>query len=215
MRHCANLRVLHLGCIGLTDAGRDEKIRFSKDSLHARLTSVAKECVGVDLDADTVRALSEEGLFRNIVPGNAESLEACALTGKFDVVVVGDLIEHLSNPGLILDGIRRWIKPGGLLVLSTPNAFGLLSQLRYWLGSFREGAQHVLAFNVQGLAQLLERHGWELVSSGSCSQTHAYKKRWLFELGARFFALAPSLAGTMLFISKPQGGEGWQSSHFA
>ena len=42
---------------------------------------------------------------------------------QHDVVFMGEILEHLhAAPRMVLGCIRRWIKPGGLLVLQTPNA---------------------------------------------------------------------------------------------
>jgi 2-polyprenyl-3-methyl-5-hydroxy-6-metoxy-1,4-benzoquinol methylase len=79
-----------------------------------------------------------------VLEGNVEHLEDMVpeLRG-FDVVVAGDIIEHLSNPGLMLDGIRSRLATNGRVIISTPNAFGVASWLRVLTGRFKEGAQHV------------------------------------------------------------------------
>jgi SAM-dependent methyltransferase len=41
--------------------------------------------------------------------------------GSFDVVVFGEVIEHLFDPDSALDEIHRVLKPGGRLIVTTPN----------------------------------------------------------------------------------------------
>ena len=48
---------------------------------------------------------------------------------NFDVVVAIEIIEHLENPRRVLRELSRIVKPGGLLVISTPNSESLRSLL--------------------------------------------------------------------------------------
>lgn len=49
--------------------------------------------------------------------------------GAADVVVSVETIEHLENPRAFLRELHRLLKPGGVLVLTTPNQLSLLSKL--------------------------------------------------------------------------------------
>ena len=40
----------------------------------------------------------------------------------FDIVILASVIEHLYNPHRVLDEIARTLKPGGILLVETPNA---------------------------------------------------------------------------------------------
>jgi 2-polyprenyl-3-methyl-5-hydroxy-6-metoxy-1,4-benzoquinol methylase len=202
---CRGKRVLHLGCVGFTDCPMADKIRLARQSLHQRLTE-SSECTGVDLDAETLAQLQVQQVFNNVVVGNVEQLELLpANLPKFDVVVAGDIIEHLSNPGKMLDGVAKHLKPAGVLVVSTPNSMGLPAFVRYLFGRFREGLQHVLCFNPITLAQLLERHDYEVVQSLTCHQNAAaHQHGWRFAMGRTLFRLIPKLGGTLLFVAQPK-----------
>lgn len=204
---CRGKDVLHLGCVGWTDLPANQKIALAKTSFHAALSRVCN-CTGLDNDEECIRELRDAGVFENIRFGDAEQLDG---PPSFDVVLAGDIIEHLSNPGRMLDGISRILRPGGLLVVSTPNAFGLPAYLRYLCGLFREGAQHVLNFNAQTLQQLLRRHGWKVSSLLGCYQRSASDRR-----GFAFFSLLmrlfPHLSGTLLAVAKLDGSAG---SHYS
>ena len=200
---CEGRRVLHLGCVGFTDSPVEEKVRLAKKSLHQRLTDCC-DCTGVDLDRDSVMQLQERGIFKNVLVGDAEALEQLDATiPKFDLAVAGDIIEHLSNPGRMLDGVKRWLKPDGLLLVSTPNAFGLPGYVRFVMGRYREGLQHVLAFNSIVLEQLLKRHGYEITNIWTCHQPAAAGGNGLlFKLGRIFFSCFPKFGGTLLVVAK-------------
>jgi 2-polyprenyl-3-methyl-5-hydroxy-6-metoxy-1,4-benzoquinol methylase len=195
-------KVLHLGCVGFTDGTHAEKIALAKSSLHARLSEVALECTGVDLDGDAIRELRDLKVFTNVIEGDVQKLsELPDSLGDYDLVIAGDIIEHISNPGLMLKGIHSFMKPGGRLIVSTPNAFGIASYIKYLRGSFREGAQHVLCFNPITLRQLLERNGFEIENAYSCYQSRAaslYGRTFrIFRTLLEYF---PHLGGTLLVI---------------
>ncbi len=201
---CRGKRILHLGCVGFTDCELADKIRLAGQSLHQRLSDVGT-CVGVDLDAASIGQLQERGVFSNVLVGDVEKLEQLpAELEHFNVVVAGDIIEHVSNPGKMLDGIRRWLDPNGYLVLSTPNSMGLPGFLRYAGGGFHEGLQHVLSFNAITLAQLLERHGYRLTNTLTCHQGTAKRRHgWKFVVGRAMFRRWPKFGGTLLFVAQP------------
>lgn len=200
---CAGKRVLHLGCVGFTDSPVGEKVRLAKESLHQRLTDCC-DCTGIDLDRESVVQLQERGIFKNVLVANAEALdELDADLPQFDVAVAGDIIEHLSNPGNMLDGVKRRLKPDGLLLISTPNAFGLPGYLRFIAGRYREGLQHVLAFNPIVLRQLIDRHGYEITQMWTCHQPAAIGRHgWLFKPGQIFFSCFSKFGGTLLVVAK-------------
>lgn len=64
--------------------------------------------------------------------GNA--LELPYSSGFFDIVVVNNLWEHVPNPVAMLNGIRRVMKPGGHVIISTPNRYRLGNILRLLRG---------------------------------------------------------------------------------
>jgi len=80
---------------------------------------------GVDLNEDTLRygqafALSVPG-YANCNYQPADIMQGLPFDdGYFDAVNMGDVIEHLSDPCAALEEIHRVLKPGGLLVLTTP-----------------------------------------------------------------------------------------------
>ncbi len=55
----------------------------------------------------------------------------------FDAVLLGEVIEHvLNHPAGLLGEVRRVLKPGGLLILTTPNPATLLNVIRILRGTY-------------------------------------------------------------------------------
>lgn len=198
---CKGKTVLHIGCVGFADLQTSERVSRAKQSLHYALTACANT-VGVDYSREAIEYYRKHHVFDNVLPGNAEQLEALKLDAQFDVVVAGDIIEHLTNPGRMLDGIRSVCRPDTLVVITTPHAFGLLTYLRFLTNHFTEGQEHVFTMNSQNIEHMAQRHGFEIVEIATCFQDHATNSS-MFKLGRAFFKQFPRLGGTLFVVLRP------------
>ena len=108
---------------------------------------------------------------------------------SFDAVLSVEGIEHLESPFAYLREIHRVLKPGGTLVLTTPNIVSLRSRVRF-LGSgffhhdprpLREAARHLLHhISTMTLAELryaLRTSGFELREA---AHTHIKPASYLY-----------------------------------
>src|SRR5271170_1831060 len=86
--------VLHLGCVGFTDVAPSERATFARQSLHWKLTELA-DTVGIDRSAAVIDEYRKCGIFTNVVAGDVERLDDVPLRRRFDVIIAGDIIEHL------------------------------------------------------------------------------------------------------------------------
>ena len=55
---------------------------------------------------------------------------------SFDLVTCSEVLEHVENYRAVLREIRRVLKPGGLMVITTPNVLNMKSRLRYLVCGF-------------------------------------------------------------------------------
>ena len=202
LSRCKDKRVLHLGCVGNNDYSTEHKVAASPSTLHTKLSSIAN-VTGVDISGDAVEEYRRMGICNNILVGDVEKLGDLQLKQEFDLVVVGDLIEHLSNPGHMLDGVRALCRPDTRVILTTPHAFGLAPFLRHVRGSFVEGLQHVMTFNEHNLTHLVQRHGFEVEDCGTCYQSESVSSSLSFKLGKKLFEAFPKFGGTLIFILAP------------
>ncbi len=172
--------------------------------LHPHLAAVCRELVGIDNDAASVELLRSRLGERSILMGDAEDLKSVSLDGIFDIILCGNVLEHLSCPGRALEGVRRFMEPTSELIVSVPNPFALLVNLRFTMGRFQDGAQHVASFSKFNLQTLLERHGFELKELYAAYDRPPTSRtsRIKFALGIRLFKLLPERGGTLLCTAK-------------
>lgn len=113
-RAVAGRRVLDVGVVSHSADYFDRP-----DWRHGLIRKTASYCLGIDILADLVEQLRERGF--NVRVADATSDED--LGERFDVVFVGDVIEHVDNPAALLRYCGRHLAPGGRLLVSTPNPF--------------------------------------------------------------------------------------------
>lgn len=114
--------VVHLGCadhVPLIEAKRSRG-----QWLHERLCNVSRRCLGIDIDPDGIRFLRERLGFKDVVCANLLEDEVPEVSlEKWDVVVAGELIEHMDEPVRFLSGVRRvCLDRVQTLVATVPNA---------------------------------------------------------------------------------------------
>jgi SAM-dependent methyltransferase len=109
--------------------------------------------VGLDVDAGALEKAAALG----IEPVQANVEEPLPFEdASFDVVVAGELFEHLQFPDALVGEIRRVLRPGGVLAGSVPNAFRVQSRLRFLRGRPPEDdPTHLRMFSPTALRELL------------------------------------------------------------
>lgn len=188
-------RVLDLGA---ADGSHLAVHRAEGAWLHARLAAVASACVGVDLDGAAVARLRAEGW--DVRPGDVTALD---LGETFDIVVAGELIEHVTDAGGLLDSCARHLAPSGLLVVTTPNAFALHARpglLAPFMRTAGIHPDHVAWYCATTLRQLLERRGWVVSAIGYGASPSASRAKRRFRRMA--FRMRPSWSETLIAIAR-------------
>ena len=89
------------------------------------------DVVGVDVDRAALAKAEQLG----ITPVVADVDEPLPLDSEtFDVVVAGELLEHVRFPRALVAEVRRVLRPSGVFVGSVPNAFRVQNRLRFVRG---------------------------------------------------------------------------------
>jgi 2-polyprenyl-3-methyl-5-hydroxy-6-metoxy-1,4-benzoquinol methylase len=133
----------------------------------AALARAGREAVGVDVAEEPLRRARarEPGLDLRLVPAAGPWPLPDA---SFDAVWAGEVIEHVADTAGWLSEVRRVLRSGGALVLSTP-AHGPLTRLRLglsgraWARHFDPRSEHLRFYTRRSLAALLEDFRFEAV----------------------------------------------------
>ncbi len=161
LESCRGKRVLHLGA---TDAPETRAAIRDGRFLHGQLKGVAAELVGIDNNRAMIEVLSEQYGVNDILLGDIEVAEDYP-DDSFDVVIAGEILEHLNNPGRALNAVRQRMTDGAVLIVTVPNAYSFKGFMRAVVGHELIHPDHVLHHSLHTLSELLRRHGFTVHQS--------------------------------------------------
>jgi SAM-dependent methyltransferase len=123
---------------------------------------------GVELDPEA----AQEGapFFDQPLVGDLLEGISAPFREPFDVVVAGDVLEHLPRPEDLLSALRPLLKPDGVLLVSLPNIANVTVRIGLLLGRFAYTPRgildrtHVRFFTRATGRALLEENGYRVVS---------------------------------------------------
>lgn len=136
LEHCRGKYVLEFGASG---------------PMHDAIVKVARSVCGVD---------REDGA--SVIGFDLDDVSVPTLPGEnhlVDVIVCGEVIEHLSNPGWFLTRLRRQYA-GVPTIITVPNAFSAAAASHLARAVENVNRDHVAWYSYRTLLTLLERHGY-------------------------------------------------------
>lgn len=136
---CNGKTVLDIGCVALDGTG----------TLHRAICAVAKECVGID-------TIAAEG----VIVADCQKFD---LGRKFDVVVAGEVIEHLTSVQGFLESVKKHMRKDSLLVITTPNPYALFLIAKSFFRPLKNEPTHTAMYDSTVLRNLLARSGFDVV----------------------------------------------------
>lgn len=181
--------VLDIGCADMPEVSIAKPTLLHKVIVGAAAPGV--KVVGFDKNKQRVNQLIETGY---------ECLSGDILTPEidelFDLIVAGEIIEHISDQAGFFESLSKLLKPGGCALISTPNPSGVMSVVGYWLiGEERGGDGHVLWQSPKTVRTLAITKGLVLEEIIHCNWD--YPELWMY--AAYPFELFPRLRPTLLF----------------
>jgi len=167
--------VLDIGCV---DARPGGVRKYESTGLHKFVGLHARSLLGVDIDADGVEEMRAKG--HNIVCANAENMR---LEQQFDCIVAGELLEHLNNAGNFLATMAEHLKDDGVLVLTTPNAFGISNIFRIFRSNrIKVHPDHTCWYDPQTLIQLVNRYPLKVENIYFANKDKWYRPRYFYKI---------------------------------
>jgi 2-polyprenyl-3-methyl-5-hydroxy-6-metoxy-1,4-benzoquinol methylase len=113
--------------------------------LFAELGYTATACDGVDIEdrSELMSGLGDRFIQYNLNDSNP----LIELDSEhYDIVFMGEVFEHILNtPARLLRNVARSLKPGGLLILTTPNPATIVNAIRLLLGHSHFRGSHRFA----------------------------------------------------------------------
>lgn len=141
-----------------------------------RLAKALKKrgCVvtGVDVSKNLLNLAKKH--CHKTVCADAENLAALnkGLGGQhFDVIILGDVVEHLRSPKIFLINIKRFLKPTGKIIASIPNSAFIWIRFKFLVGNFHYSPagglmdeDHLRFFSFGSVKDLFREAGYQISS---------------------------------------------------
>lgn len=131
------------------------------------------DVTGIDFDPKVAERIFKKYQI-SVYTGDVTNL---AIEKRFDVITLNQTIEHLTDPLAVLRKCSELLKPGGRIVITTPNAesFGARTFKEYWRGW--EPPRHLYLYTTKTLEKIMKQADFEVnkVETYTCeSQTNFY-----------------------------------------
>ena len=166
LRHLADRRTIDLLDVGCGDGWQLDLYRLAgKNRIRTS---------GVEIKADVCEVARRKG--HRVYCGRFEDVH---LTERYDLVNLSQVIEHVADPRAFVERIHGVLRPGGILVLETPNTDTWDWK---WFQSSAWGAYHIprhwTFFNPGALGQIVEPVGFRLLGTSF----HPAPVHWVWTL---------------------------------
>lgn len=204
-------RIHHQGAKSILDVGCTDGF------LSRKFKDMGLYTIGIDASAsavETARAHTDEAY---VIDTGGEPLPLP--NDKVELIWAGEIIEHIFDTEFFLEELLRVAKPGGRLVLSTPNLAAWINRIALLLGTqpfFTETgvrpsnqgsflrqvsapAGHIRNFTQSSLKHLLERCGWTVESMQGAALLSGKSVLWMDKLISHTL---PSLATDLVFVCR-------------
>lgn len=153
---CEGKRVLNVGATGNVE----NYVNLGKldNWLQYRLLQIAASVTGIDIDRESLQFAQAHGY--QVQYGDCTDIKFAHF---FDLIVLGDVIEHVEAPGLVVKNMLNHLAPGGRLIITTPNPtyfpYFIKAMCGWQLGIYYD---HVCAFFPENLVVLCQRSGGQV-----------------------------------------------------
>lgn len=149
-----NLKILDMGC--------------AQGYLAKELKLKGHEIIGIEIDP---RAASEAKKFcKKIFIGDLDIIKP-KLEHDFDLIIFGDVLEHLKNPNEILKYYLQFLNQDGFVIASTSNIANIYIRLNLLLGKFNYENRgildktHLHLYTLKTFKQLLKKSKLKIIKT--------------------------------------------------
>ncbi len=160
-------KVLHIGC---TDYPFTEERLQNGTLLHQEMASYTSYLVGIDIEKESILTMKKYGI-KDVYRCSVYELRDLSkekINKNFDYIVITEVLEHVPNAGLALEGISEYMKkysPNAKLLVTVPNIHNYLRNfIDVILNREQVHPDHLCYYSYNTIKNLLERNGFEILN---------------------------------------------------
>lgn len=136
----------------------------------SKTTEIFPNCTyhGIDLNYDYEYTKEDVAALKKFYEMDLTRLEFDEIPdGHYDYINMAHIIEHLHNGDAVVEKIVAKLKKGGYIYIEYPGQKSTTLPSMYGTLNFKDDPTHVRVYSVKELSELLEKNGFEIVSSGT------------------------------------------------
>jgi SAM-dependent methyltransferase len=208
-RTCAGKNVLHVGFADHLPL--IERKHRDGTWLHGQLHSIARRCAGIDINSEAVGFVRERlGIDDVYVADVTIAIPDEVKSASWDVILLGEVLEHLDDPGNFLRALRRSLRleANAKLLVSVPNATSYLSVQSALHNSECVNSDHRYWFSAYTIAKLLTASAWTPEEVIFCEPSPWWRSPRLLGRPLQTFhrvvlSILPALSETVIVTAQP------------
>lgn len=132
---------------------------------------LAKEVIGVDL-FELENTNQRNPAIDNFIVANLEIEELDLPIDYFDVILAGDVLEHLVDPWKVVEKLTKFLKKGGIFIVSVPNIreISTISKILFGMGFNYDpdggimDKTHLRFFCKKNVSELFDKNDYKMIS---------------------------------------------------
>jgi len=152
------------------------------------------DCPIDGIDRTIIKSDNCKKYYRKILNFDLNDLDNYPIKGKYQVIVLGDVLEHLMEPEKVLAILQKRMAPDGVIIASIPNISFILNRVTHLFGkwNYKESGildrTHLRFFTMRTSKELFTNNGFTILKAYGISMV---RNRFFF---LRFFSkIAPSI----------------------
>ena len=163
------------------------------------------DCTAIEISPNCCNIFEKMNGFRPI-EGSLDEEFLRENAGKFDIVLLSQVLEHLPQPSQAVANIRQLLGTNGICIIAVPHFGSTVSKIQGKKDMFISPPEHINYFSVRGLKALFADQGFELAQIETVSRFNRkkiYRKAKLKPFG---FLLSSALDLSLYFSDKINRG---------
>jgi 2-polyprenyl-3-methyl-5-hydroxy-6-metoxy-1,4-benzoquinol methylase len=162
-------KVLSIGLGGYSDIRSysfNLKTQDLSRTLSGRLAAAAESATFLDLSQDAILAFKptvSAAYYEQDVTADLGTWPEELRALEFDVIILGEVLEHLDNPGAALRNLSRLLTASGVLIVTVPNAFSMSGIVKMFMGVENTHPEHTCHYSYLTIQRLFSMSKMKLV----------------------------------------------------
>lgn len=152
----------------------------------ANLLTLGKKCRVYCIEKQPELAMIAKNKCVEILNTDIEETELHYERGFFDCIILGNVLEHMKEPGKLLTILKKYLSDDGFLIYSVPNIVNWHSRMTIFLGKFEYSESgvfdksHLRFYNFASAKKLAQDAGYRIVWLDVTPSIYLFKERLNF-----------------------------------